>query len=91
MAAPTLVDLLNQTDPVSIGTQILILLYLAYETRRGKIKRLEQMVVTMITVVRAMARTSDDINEEKVDKYLLENGVSPDHFIVDVVEQSDEE
>ena len=49
------------------------------------------MVITMITVVRAMARTSDDINEEKVDEYLLDHGVSPDHFIVDIVEQTDED
>lgn len=89
MVSPSLVDLLSQTDPVSLGTQILILLYLAYETRRGKIKKLEGMVIAMITVVRAMARTSEDINEEKVDKYLLENGVSPDHFITEVVEDSD--
>lgn len=86
---PSLIDLLAQTDPVGIATQILILLYLAYETRRGKIKKLENMVVTMITVVRAIARTSDEIDEEKVDKYLLENGVSPDHFIVEVMDKSD--
>lgn len=91
MVSPSLVDLLNQSDPISIATQILILLYLAYETRRGKIKKLENMVITVITVVRAMARTSDDINEEKVDKYLLENGVSPDHFITDVSRDSDDD
>lgn len=90
MVSPSLIDLLNQSDPVSIGTQILILLYLAYETRRGKIKRLENMVITVITVVRAMARTSDDIDEEKVDDYLLENGVSPDHFITDMSDSSDD-
>jgi hypothetical protein len=89
MVSPSLVDLLNQSDPISIGTQILILLYLAYETRRGKIKKLENMVITVITVVRAMARTSDDINEEKVDKYLLQNGVSPDHFITDISKNSE--
>lgn len=87
---PSLIDLLAQTDPVGIATQILILLYLAYETRRGKIKKLENMVVTMITVVRAIARTSEEIDEEKVDKYLLENGVSPDHFIVEVMDKSDD-
>lgn len=90
MAEPSLVELLGQTDPVSVATQILILLYLAYETRRGKIKRLENMVITMITVVRAMARTTEDIDEEKVDKYLLENGVSPDHFIIEDMEDSHE-
>lgn len=90
MSDPSLVDLLGQTDPISIATQILILLYLAYETRRGKIKKLENMVVTMITVVRAIARTSEDIDEEKVDRYLLENGVSPDHFIVEAIDKSQE-
>lgn len=91
MPDPSLVDLLGQTDPVGIATQILILLYLAYETRRGKIKQLENMVLTMITVVRAIARTTDEIDEDRVDDYLLENGVSPDHFISeDNLQESDD-
>lgn len=36
----------------------------------------------MVTVIRAMSRTNEEIDSAKVDKYLLENGVSPDHFIV---------
>lgn len=91
MPDPSFVDLLGQTDPVGIATQILILLYLAYETRRGKIKQLENMVLTMITVVRAIARTTDEIDEDRVDDYLLENGVSPDHFISeDNLQESDD-
>jgi hypothetical protein len=92
MAEASFIDLLSRTDPLGIATQVLILLYLAYETRRGKIKKLENMVMTMITVVRAIARTTDDIDESKVDAYLLENGVSPDHFIAgDNLQNDDEE
>lgn len=76
------VDLLSSADPLSLLTQVLILIYLVYETRRGKIKQLENVVVAMVTVIRAMSRTNEEIDSAKVDKYLLENGVSPDHFIV---------
>lgn len=76
------IDLLSSADPLSLLTQVLILIYLVYETRRGKIKQLESVVVAMVTVIRAMSRTNEEIDSAKVDKYLLENGISPDHFIV---------
>lgn len=76
------IDLLSSADPLSLLTQVLILIYLVYETRRGKIRQLENVVVAMVTVIRAMSRTNEEIDSAKVDKYLLENGISPDHFIV---------
>jgi len=76
------IDLLSSADPLSLLTQVLILIYLVYETRRGKIKQLENVVVAMVTVIRAMSRTNEEIDSAKIDKYILENGINPDHFIV---------
>jgi hypothetical protein len=76
------IDLLSSADPLSLLTQVLTLIYLVYETRRGKIKQLENVVVAMVTVIRAMSRTNEEIDSAKIDKYILENGISPDHFIV---------
>jgi hypothetical protein len=76
------IDLLSSADPLNLLTQVLTLIYLVYETRRGKIKQLENVVVAMVTVIRAMSRTNEEIDSAKIDKYILENGINPDHFIV---------
>ncbi len=83
MVESVVIDALANTDPISIITQLAILSYLVYETRRGKIKELEEVVIAMITVIRAVSKTNEDIDSSRVDKYLLDNGVNPGHFIID--------
>lgn len=75
-----IVGIITNTQTLSLATQVLILIYLAYETRRGKIKNLENLVTSLIAVVRALARTDNQIDEDKVDRHLLEEGINPEHF-----------
>ena len=64
---------------------ILVLAYLFIELRSkyGKIYDLRHMLLSAITVIRALARVHNDIDTEAVDEYLLENGTEPDDFIFD--------
>lgn len=68
---------------------ILVLAYLFIELRSkyGKIYDLRHMLLSAITVIRALARVQEDINTEAVDEYLLENGTEPDDFIADPDEE----
>lgn len=64
---------------------ILVGAYLIFEirTRYGRIDALYGMILSIITVVRALARVHDEVDTEKVDEYLLENGTEPADFIDD--------
>lgn len=66
---------------------VLAYLFLELRSRYGRIHDLRFMVLSAITVIRALARVQDDINTEAVDDYLLENGTEPDNFIVDPDEE----
>jgi len=48
---------------------------------RDEVVETKHMLVSTITVLRAVVRTNDDVSTEKVDEYLVENGVQPDDFI----------
>lgn len=48
----------------------------------GEIMEVKELLISSITVVRAIVRTNREIDTEKVDRYLVENGVEPDDFIV---------
>lgn len=47
-----------------------------------EVRETKQLLVSTITVLRAVVRTNPDVDTESVDEYLVENGVSPDDFIV---------
>lgn len=60
-----------------------VLLYLAYELRgeRGRIAQLDSKLVGSITVIRALARANEEVDQSAVDEYLVENGCEPDDFL----------
>lgn len=64
---------------------IIVVVYLAWELRgkRGTIANTNKMILSSITVIRALSRVHDEIDTEKVDEYLLENGTEPTDFIED--------
>lgn len=72
---------------------IIVGLYLIFEirTRYGRIAELYGMILSIITVVRALARVHDEVDTEKVDEYLLENGTEPGDFIQSKEDIVDEE
>jgi len=64
---------------------IIVVVYLGWELRgkRGTIAKTNKMILSAITVIRALARVHDEIDTEQVDDYLLENGTEPNDFIDD--------
>jgi len=62
---------------------IIVVVYLGWELRgkRGTIAKTNKMILSAITVIRALARVHDDIDTQQVDDYLLENGTEPNDFI----------
>lgn len=63
---------------------ILVIIYLAYELRgeRGRIYQLDKKITSAIVVIRALSREgAENVDEEIVDKYLVENGMEPSDFI----------
>lgn len=48
---------------------------------QADIAETKHMLLSAITVLRAVVRTNEEIDTEEVDAYLTENGVEPDHFI----------
>lgn len=64
---------------------VLVILYLAYELRgkRGRIYSLDKKITSAIVVIRALSRADDDIDEDEVADYLVENGMEPDDFLQD--------
>lgn len=42
----------------------------------------KRLLVSTITVIRAVVRTNDEVDTKSVDEYLVENGVEPEDFIV---------
>ena len=61
---------------------ILLFFWLLFELRspRGRIYQLDKKITSSIIVIRALAKKEEAINEDKVDKYLVENGMEPDDF-----------
>lgn len=47
-----------------------------------EVRETKQLLVSTITVLRAVVRTNKDVDTVSVDEYLVENGVSPDDFLV---------
>ncbi len=64
---------------------IIVVVYLGWELRgkRGTIAKTNKMILSAITVIRALARVHEEIDTEQVDDYLLENGTEPSDFIED--------
>lgn len=62
---------------------VAVILYLMWEIRGpwGKIKELMDLIKSVTTVVRGLARVHDDVDTEAVDDYLVENGMEPGDFI----------
>jgi len=48
---------------------------------RDEVHETKNLLVSTITVIRAVVRTNEEVDTEKVDEYLVENGVAPDDFI----------
>lgn len=63
---------------------VMAYLYIEIRTRWGRFRMVEENIVHTITVIRALVRTDPEIDTEKVDAYLVENGVEPEDFILDV-------
>lgn len=71
---------------------VVTILYLAWEIRgpKGAIHQLRRSLDSSIIVIRALARSHNDIDTEMVDGYLVENGHEPSDFIKeDEMEDSD--
>ncbi|AGC34493.1 hypothetical protein HVTV-2_gp125 [Haloarcula virus HVTV-2] len=49
----------------------------------SEVRETKHLLVSTITVLRAVVRTNDEVDTDKVDEYLVENGVEPDDFIRD--------
>lgn len=56
--------------------------WLLFELRskRGRIYQLDKKITGSIIVIRALAKKEKAIDEEKVDDYLVENGMEPADF-----------
>lgn len=63
---------------------IAIFAYLIIELRtpRGRLYNLDKKITSSIIVIRAIARVHDELDEDEVDNYLVENGMEPGDFIV---------
>jgi len=48
---------------------------------RSEVVETKHLLVSTITVLRAVVRTNEEVDTDKVDEYLVENGVEPDDFI----------
>lgn len=48
---------------------------------RDEVVETKHLLVSTITVLRAVVRTNKEVDTDKVDEYLVENGVEPDDFI----------
>ena len=70
---------------------VVVMGYLAYELRgkRGRIHTLDKKLTSATVVIRALARTDDEMNEQAVDEYLVENGMEPSDFIEDDSERKE--
>lgn len=47
----------------------------------SEVRETKRLLISTITVLRAVVRTNDEVDSDKVDEYLVENGVEPDDFI----------
>lgn len=54
-----------------------------FRSERGRIASLNSKLTSAIIVIRALARKEGAIDEEKVDDYLVENGMEPEDFLVE--------
>lgn len=61
---------------------IFLFLWLLFELRsdRGRIYQLDKKITGAIIVIRALAQQEQAINEDKVDEYLVDNGMKPEDF-----------
>lgn len=55
-------------------------LFFELHSKRGRIYALDKKITGAIIVVRALARKESAIDEDKVDEYLVENGMTPGDF-----------
>ena len=60
---------------------VLIYLYIELRSSHGKLQRVDERIVAVTTVVRALSRVHDDIETGMVDEYLVENGQEPKDFL----------
>jgi len=62
---------------------VVVILYLMWEIRgpKGKINDLSERIAGIVVVVRALASVNQNIDTEKVNDYLIENGSQPEDFI----------
>jgi hypothetical protein len=51
------------------------------ENIESEVRQTKNMLISTITVLRAVVRTNGEVDTGKVDRYLVENGVEPDDFI----------
>jgi hypothetical protein len=57
-----------------------VVVYVWWETRHGKLRSLRQQVSAVGTVVIALARDHPDIDDDRVEQALVENGTEPQDF-----------
>lgn len=64
---------------------VLLFGWLLFELRskKGRVYQLDKKITGSIIVIRALAERDEAIDEEKVDDYLVENGMEPNDFIVE--------
>lgn len=46
-----------------------------------QIQDTHSLLVSTVTVLRAVVRTNEEVDTERVDEYLVENGVEPEDFL----------
>lgn len=46
-----------------------------------QIQDTHRLLISTVTVLRAVVRTNEEVDTERVDEYLVENGVEPEDFI----------
>lgn len=66
-------------------------LFIELRTERGVIYKLDKKITSSIIVIRALAKKEDAIDEEKVDEYLVENGMAPEDFFTNIESENLEE
>jgi len=73
---------------------VVVILYLGWEIRgpKGAVHEMRSTVNNTIVVIRALARVHEEVDTERVDEYLVDNGSEPGDFIdIDFKDDDDDE
>lgn len=56
-----------------------------------QIRDTHTLLLSSVTVLRAVVRTNQEVDTERVDEYLVENGVEPEDFLDSHIQESPQE